>query len=152
MHTPVHTWCTPGPHLVNSGHMVHTQIMNTLCTPGAHLVHTWWTAILMHSWCTLGSQLVNSLPFNHPSTLLPSYQSLYLFYLYHHIYVSIHSISISTSITLSILSLCTRCAPDVQCYITKLPVHLTVRQYLGQSSHENSCHLCLKRWYESIWQ
>ena len=33
MHTPVHTWCTPGAHLVNSDHMVHTQVMNTRCTP-----------------------------------------------------------------------------------------------------------------------
>ena len=42
---PLTTWCTPdahpNAHLVNSDHMVLTQIMNTWCTPGAHLVHAW---------------------------------------------------------------------------------------------------------------
>ena len=56
---PLTTWCTPqcNAHLVNSDHMVHTQIMNTWCTLGAHLVNSYPDAFLVHTWCTSGEQL-----------------------------------------------------------------------------------------------
>ena len=117
----LHTWCTPqctpGAHLVNSDHMVHTQIMNT-----------WCTALLMHSWCTLGAHLVNSLPFwllsissLYPSITISIRQSLnpYLFYLYLHINPLIYFTSISISIPPSFLSL----SPHISPYLFYLYLH-----------------------------
>ena len=72
----------------------------------------------MHSWCTPGAHLVNSLPFHHPSISPYRSPNPYLFYLYLHIYPSIHSIS--TSIPLFILSL----SPHLSLYLSYFYLHI----------------------------
>ena len=97
--------------------MVHTWwTVVKWCTPGAHLVHTWWTAYPSITLIPFYHHINPSIYFTsitmsipHRFYLYPSiysisspHLSLYLFYLYLYIYTSIHSISISTSITLYI--------------------------------------------------
>ena len=147
----MHTWCTPCEQWSHGAHPNNEHLVHTWCTHGAHLVNSYPGAHLVQ-WCTLGERLTllshlnPSITISIPLSILPLSPCLsptdsisillfilslsphlfhYLFYLYLYIYPSIHSISISTSITLvSIHSISP--SPYLSLYLFYLYLHIYI--------------------------